>query len=203
MANVSFFCHFRPFSVLRTLTVWTGMQGMAYCGLLFTGYSELCKSRLKSFLSEIWIHSLTNARTRRALFSGINFHSGNSRPFYADWLDFFREHFLYSTIQPGDKHCCCCWGWRRPTVRPFTGCLPISPHKQVWLQALCQCEGGASLHRLPFREGTVEQRGAERSLSESAGPQSGMGREEEPERLFRSWSRREGKGQCWWSEALI
>lgn len=59
---------------------------------------------------------------------------------------------------------------------------------------------GPSLCRLPFREGTGGQGGAERSQQ---GPQSGMGRAEEPEGLFRSWPRREGKGRCWGTGTLI
>lgn len=82
-------------------------------------------------------------------------------------------------------------------MQPFTGCLPISPRSRSDCR-LCVSKGaGPSLCRLPFREETGGQGGAQRSLWESAGAPSGRGRADEPEGLFRSWARREGKGQRW------
>lgn len=142
------------------LPVWAGVQGMTPCGLSFRVYCELWKSRFMPFLSEIWIHPPTNAKTRRALFSSVSFHSGNSRPFQADRLDFFGEYFLYFTIQPGDKRCCCWWGWRRPTVPPFTGYSPSGLASRGNCRLCVSGRAGPSVCRLPFREGAVGQGGA-------------------------------------------
>lgn len=65
MAHMGDVCLFWPFSIWRLLPpVWAGVQGVTYYGLPFRVYCELWKSRFKPSLSETWVHSLTNAKTR-------------------------------------------------------------------------------------------------------------------------------------------
>lgn len=80
-----------------------------------------------------------------------------------------------SPFNSGDKHCCCWWGWRRPTEQPFTGCLPISPHEQDgWTNCrLCfSGKAGPSTCRLPFREGAV-RKGCRQESQSQHGPKMG------------------------------